>query len=196
MPSGGTHDRITLWSLPVVAGLGYAQTQNGNLTLLLAGGFLFGGLMFGPDLDIYSRQYQRWGPLRWIWIPYQKSLRHRSFFSHGPIVGTVLRSLYLLTWIALFAWLTLFVAQAIWDVVWDEEEILLWAIASSKQHYPELIATFIGLEMGAMSHSLSDWGGSFYKQIKSGKMFSPNKGKHLKRRVVKKRSPKTQKTPK
>ncbi len=100
MPSGRTHDRITLWSLPAVAGLSFSLTRNGNLTLLIATGFLFGGLMFGPDLDIHSRQYQRWGWLRWIWQPYQHNLRHRSFLSHGPIIGTALRVFYLASWIA------------------------------------------------------------------------------------------------
>lgn len=72
MPSGRTHDRITLWALPFVTGVAFWQTKSGHLTLLITGGFLFGGLMFGPDLDIYSRQYQRWGFLRFIWLPYQK----------------------------------------------------------------------------------------------------------------------------
>ena len=61
MPSGITHDRITLWTLPWIAGIGYGITHNGELTLILAGGFLFSGLMFGPDLDIHSIQYKRWG---------------------------------------------------------------------------------------------------------------------------------------
>ncbi|MFN7414520.1 MAG: metal-binding protein, partial [Dolichospermum sp.] len=91
MPSGQTHDRITIWSMPVVASITLVSTHSSNMTLLVAGGFMFGGLMFGPDLDIYSRQFQRWGFLRWIWLPYQKSLRHRSFLSHGPIIGTTLR---------------------------------------------------------------------------------------------------------
>ncbi len=52
MPSGRTHDRITMYALPFVAGFTLWQTRSSNATLLVAGGFLFGGLMFGPDLDI------------------------------------------------------------------------------------------------------------------------------------------------
>ncbi len=95
MPSGQTHDSITLWSLPVVAGLTFERTRSTSLTLVVSGGFLFSGLMFGPDLDIHSRQFKRWGVLRWIWLPYRRSMRHRSFLSHGPIVGTIVRLIYL-----------------------------------------------------------------------------------------------------
>src|SRR6476469_8723425 len=107
MPSGRTHDQITLWSLPLVAALTFGQTSSSNLTLLVSGSFLFGGLMFGPDLDIYSCQYQRWGWFKAIWLPYQKSLRHRSFLSHGPLIGTALRILYLAIWIAVLGMLEL-----------------------------------------------------------------------------------------
>ncbi len=75
MPSGQTHDRITLWCLPAIAGCTYLLTQgDSDRTLIVAGAFLFSGLMFGPDLDIYSVQYKRWGYLRWLWIPYQKAI--------------------------------------------------------------------------------------------------------------------------
>lgn len=169
MPSGRTHDRITLWILPVVAVLTFGQTQSGILTLLVSGGFLFGGLMFGPDLDIYSRQFQRWGFLRWIWIPYQKSLRHRSFLSHGPIIGTALRSLYLSIWIIILGGLVIFIAE-LWGVeTTDWKTSTNLALASVSQHKAEGIALLLGLELGAMSHSLSDWGGSAIKRFKNSK---------------------------
>ncbi|MGE5659137.1 MAG: metal-binding protein [Actinomycetota bacterium] len=164
MPSGRTHDRITLWSLPFVAGLTFGQTQSGNLTLIISGGFLFGGLMFGPDLDIYSRQYQRWGWLRWIWLPYQSSLRHRSFLSHGPLIGTALRLVYLATWIALLAMLASLMTQLFGGVAWNADAATLAVVRSLAQHQTECFALYIGLELGAMSHSLSDWSGSAYKR--------------------------------
>ena len=55
---------------------------------------LFGGLMFGPDLDIQSRQYTRWGIFRFLWFPYKFVFRHRSRWSHGIIFGTLIRVLY------------------------------------------------------------------------------------------------------
>ena len=83
MPSGRTHDRITLWSLPLVMTLSFRATADILLTLIVSSGFLFGGFMFGPDLDIHSVQYRRWGWFRWIWLPYRGSMRHRSILSHG-----------------------------------------------------------------------------------------------------------------
>jgi len=91
MPSGATHDRITLWISPLVAGLTWVLTQSDRLTLITVGTFLAGGLLLSPDLDIRSRPYKRWGWLRWLWLPYQKSIRHRSWLSHGWIIGTLLR---------------------------------------------------------------------------------------------------------
>lgn len=166
MPSGYTHDRITLWSLPFVAALTFGQTQSSNLTLLVSGSFLFGGLMFGPDLDIYSCQYQRWGWLRPIWLPYQKSLRHRSFLSHGPLIGTALRILYLTTWIGLVGIVGLAIAQTVGNPRWNWEEVVLSCWRSIAQYHIELLTVYIGLELGAMSHYLSDWGGSAYKRFK------------------------------
>lgn len=167
MPSGRTHDEITLWSLPWVAGITWVCTRNSHLTLFVAGGFLFTGLMFGPDLDIYSHQFLRWGWLRWIWLPYQKSLHHRSFLSHGPVIGTVLRVVYLMTWSGMMAIAVLLVMNLIWVVPWSLEMMVQWLARSLLNHYPDLIALLIGLELGAMSHSLSDWVGSVGKQIKS-----------------------------
>jgi uncharacterized metal-binding protein len=166
MPSGRTHDRVTLWSLPVVAALTFGQTRSGLLTLIISGGFLLGGLMFGPDLDIYSRQYQRWGWFRWIWRPYQDSLRHRAFLSHGPLIGTALRMVYFGIWIAVFAILALTIAQFFGDMASLRQWLMLQIARSFTQYYREWIALYIGLELGAMSHSLMDWGGSAYKRLK------------------------------
>ena len=149
-----------------MAGFTFEQTQSGNLTLLVSGGFLFGGLMFGPDLDIYSKQYQRWGWLRWIWLPYQKSLRHRSFLSHGPIVGTTLRLLYLAAWLGIVGILILKIAQVGWGVGWSWRPTVQFLRASITHYSAEWIALYLGLELGAVSHIVSDWGGSTYKRLR------------------------------
>ncbi|MFN6463087.1 MAG: metal-binding protein [Nostoc sp. DedVER02] len=165
MPSGRTHDRITMYALPFVAGITLWQTRSSNVTLLVAGGFLFGGLMFGPDLDIYSIQFQRWGFLRWIWLPYQKSLRHRSFLSHGPIIGTILRILYLGCLLAILAIFVLAIAQRLWNLSFTWQDLGQTVGRSLVNYNTECIALFLGLELGAMSHSLSDWSGSAYKRF-------------------------------
>ncbi|MBW4641643.1 MAG: metal-binding protein [Goleter apudmare HA4340-LM2] len=165
MPSGRTHDRITLYTLPFVTGVSLWQTRSSNVTLLVAGGFLFGGLMFGPDLDIYSVQFQRWGWLRWIWLPYQKSLRHRSFLSHGPIIGTTLRVVYLVTLLGILAIFVLIIAQKLGGVAFTWQDLGATVGRSLTVYSTEFLALFLGLELGAMSHSLSDWGGSAYKRF-------------------------------
>ncbi|MEH1964803.1 MAG: metal-binding protein [Nostoc sp.] len=185
MPSGRTHDRITMYALPFVAGVTFWQTRSSNTTLLVAGGFLFGGLMFGPDLDIYSVQFQRWGFLRWIWLPYQKSLRHRSFLSHGPIIGTILRVLYLGCLLAILAIFVLTIAEKLGNLSFTWQDLGGTVGRSLVDYDTEYIALFVGLELGAMSHSLSDWGGSAYKRVqKQGvRGLFPN-GKIKKRKVM------------
>lgn len=166
MPSGSTHDRITLWGLPFVAGVTFGLTQSSNITLIVSGAFLFSGLMFGPDLDLHSRPYRRWGPLRWLWIPYQKTLRHRSLLSHGPIIGTMLRVLYLGSWLGIIGIFALGIAQLVWSVGWNWQLLAHLAKTSLTQYTAEWFALVLGLELGAMSHSVSDWGGSAYKRFK------------------------------
>ena len=206
MPSGRTHDRITLWLLPIVTVLTYGLTRSGDKTLIVAGSFLFTGLMFGPDLDIHSRQFIRWGWFRWIWIPYQKALNHRSVFSHGLIIGTIIRVLYLTNLVLVLALLILVVTNLLLGWQWNWQRLAEDGVRSLFQHSPEFIALFVGMELGSMSHSLSDWGSSAYKRYQKGGLQAVlpkakkrrgqvrNKGKSTGRKVGK-RTAKTQRTP-
>jgi uncharacterized metal-binding protein len=175
MPSGRTHDSITLWSLPLIAGIVFERTRSASLTLTVSGGYLFSGLMFGPDLDIYSQQYKRWGGLRWIWLPYRRSMRHRSFLSHGFLIGTLIRVIYLLTWIIASLGAIVLLSAVAYHItgeaaVWSQFSHHYWTTGknwverSLQQHPLEWVALLIGLELGALSHSLSDWIGSRAKR--------------------------------
>ena len=158
MPSGVIHDRITIWILPWVVGITYFLTRSGELTLILAGGYLFSGMMFGPDLDIHSIQYKRWGIIRGIWLPYRRLFGHRSFWSHGFILGTCLRVIYLFL---IVAWISIFgvaIAQLCLGFNWNWQDFVREQLNLLIGKYPrETIALFCGLEIGAMSHSISDW---------------------------------------
>jgi uncharacterized metal-binding protein len=171
MPSGRTHDRITLWSAPVGAALVWLATWDSTKTLIFVGGYLLGGLFLSPDLDIHSRPYLRWGPLRWIWLPYRRGMHHRSMLSHGPIVGTTVRLLYLSLWVGLVGAIVLVCwAQSVdpmaWQALaWKQGQSIWQGIQLDVRRYPaELLVTFVGLEVGAMSHVLSDWGVSAFKR--------------------------------
>ncbi len=166
MPAGRTHDRITLWSLPLVVGLTFERTRSSLFTLVVAGGFLFGGLMLGPDLDIHSRPYKRWGWFRWIWLPYRASIRHRSALSHAPITGTVLRVLYLGLWLALAGVVLVAIANDLTagSLTWDGLGHLLTSLM--QQHAPTWLALMVGLELGALSHYMADFSVSNYKRVK------------------------------
>jgi uncharacterized metal-binding protein len=176
MPSGRTHDSITLWGLPIVTGATWFYTESSTVAIVTAGSYLFAGLMFGPDLDIYSHQYKRWGPLRWLWLPYRKMLRHRSVFSHGFLLGTIGRLIYV-TLIGLTA--TLFCILG-WSTALHYQGIISWDQAAApltmgmistlgqgfQSHWQLWLAAMFGLETGAMSHSISDTLGSAWKRSK------------------------------
>lgn len=159
-----------------MAGLTFERTRNASLTLILSGGYLFSGLMFGPDLDIHSQQYKRWGVVRWIWLPYRRSMRHRAFLSHGLIVGTIVRLVYLLSFLAAGLAAVLIVSAIAYHATGEAETWVQFTqqygrlgqdmIGRSLHHHTaEWLALLLGLELGAMSHSFSDWLGSRYKRL-------------------------------
>ena len=170
MPSGKTHDRITWLCMPWVTLGAMLLSRQWSLGLMAGVGFLFGGLMFGPDLDVRSRQTRRWGWLAWIWYPYRKWLRHRSWLSHGPIVGTVIRLLYLALWLTLLGLAGLEMSNRLgyttitWEGFWYGLKSHL-----GQYRYPWLML-ILGIETGAMSHSLSDWIVSAWKRRRSRKV--------------------------
>lgn len=139
MPSGKTHTKITyLTCLPIAALVWYFFGPLISLLVLVS--YVFAGQMFNGDLDLPSEPYKRWGPLKFIWHPYQK-FKHRSFYTHGPIVGTTIRLL----------WLGLLLSPLLFFL----DPTLLYLLL--QKHIIEVYAVLIGLELGAMSHSLADW---------------------------------------
>lgn len=164
MPSGRTHDRVTLWSLPFIAGGTLCATARADLAFWVSGGFLVSGLIFGPDLDLYSFHYKRWGKLRWLWKPYQQAIKHRSIWSHGPIIGTIGRVLYLGLWLGLASLFYLGIAQLAGAKTFTGQQLIGIVRHSIESNLPVYLATFCGLELGAMSHYASDWLVSTYKR--------------------------------
>ncbi|AFZ46386.1 Protein of unknown function DUF2227, metal-binding protein [Cyanobacterium stanieri PCC 7202] len=169
MTSGKNHDRITWLCLPWIF-IGTIIISKDLLTgFVVASGFLFSGLMFGPDLDIYSVQFKRWGYFKFIWLPYQKYLPHRSFFSHGFIIGTVIRSLYLCFILLLLGIVLGAIALITFPQIWQWQQIIDNLTVIGEIYLKEIIALFIGLELGAMSHYLADIIDSWLKKRRKKK---------------------------
>ena len=169
MPSGKTHDAITIFlTAPVLAGA-FAVTRDVWLAAFVAAGFLFGGFMFGPDLDTASKQYSRWSFVKFLWVPYRTFFKHRSRWSHGLIFGTLFRVIYFMGTATLVAFLTTYVYASysggklpgIWDFarVWTELRIYSNTIVGTSG----LIAIFAGMWAGAASHTFTDLAGSYVK---------------------------------
>jgi len=82
-------------------GIGFYFGTSYGITIGLA--IIFGEYFLSPDLDIHSQPYKRWDSLRFIWIPYRKLFYHRSFWTHTPIIGSLIRILWVSPiWLPLF----------------------------------------------------------------------------------------------
>jgi uncharacterized metal-binding protein len=149
MASGRAHDRAT-WLLALPFGLLWWPWL-GNTGVAAAGlAFLLGGLWLSPDLDTRSNPTRRWGPLRLLWWPYRRLLRHRSLLSHSPLLGTAGRLLYLA---ALLAGICL-LAQPLGS---PEPQQLLSGARGLWRDQPTLIlAALSGIEASTWLHLIQD----------------------------------------
>lgn len=177
MPSGKTHDAITLLIVAPTFVAAWKITENPSTALIVTVAMLIGGLMFGPDLDTHSKQYTRWGFFRFLWYPYQAFFSHRSRWSHGLLFGTLLRVVYFMGVLTIAAFV---VAYAAW---WTEQggsapDFLQIAAGwgaigdyvRERAGENAFVAAFVGLWIGAASHTLTDMAGSF---IKHGRIMEP-----------------------
>ncbi len=171
MPSGRTHDAITVLLAAPTFVAAWGATGNVLLAAVVTGGMLFGGLMFGPDLDILSRQYTRWGVFRFIWWPYRVAFRHRSRWSHGIIFGTLLRVVYfalvwtLLVCAAIYLRATLVTgAPADYGAVLRAWRAIEAGALMQGRTLHVCLAALAGLWWGAASHTLTDVGWSVLRK--------------------------------
>jgi uncharacterized metal-binding protein len=162
MPSGRTHDAITVILAAPTFVAAWGLTGNLALALLGTGAMLFGGFMFGPDLDIQSRQYTRWGVFRFLWLPYRMLFRHRSRWSHGIIFGTLIRVLYFTLVLALIVAAGVYLRAMLIDGPLPSFDETLQAWRTIETGFRETIGehaawvVLAGLWWGAASHTLTD----------------------------------------
>jgi uncharacterized metal-binding protein len=139
MPNGKTHDIITVVAAPVVAVASYYLTKNLLTTGLILGCYLFASFMFNGDLDTNSAPYNRWWVFKMIWIPYQLMFHHRSVFTHGLVIGTIIRVLYL----------------SIIPIIIFSFKGDLHIVKAINWHL--LFQICVGLEAGAAIHTIADY---------------------------------------
>jgi uncharacterized metal-binding protein len=95
--------------------------------------------------------------------------------------------LYLVSWLLLLGAIVFAIAQAFRDISWSWQQFAQNAVRSLIDYRTEGFALFAGLELGAMSHSLSDWVSSTYKRSKKKtKRKSTNRKLSSSRRSAKK----------
>ena len=163
MPSGKTHDAITLLLAAPTFAAAWGATRSVPLAVVATAGMLFGGLMFGPDLDILSRQYARWGLFRFLWWPYRVIFRHRSRWSHGIIFGTLIRVVYFALMLTLVVCAAIYLrATFVAGVPADYGAVVrAWrameagALMQGRTLHI-FLAALAGLWWGAASHTLTD----------------------------------------
>ena len=94
--------------------------------------------MFNGDLDTVSKPYNRWWLFKMIWIPYQLMFTHRSIWTHGIIIGTVIRLIY----ICIIPLFIIYLHHDLNIIFTLNKEIL--------------IPILIGLELGSAIHTIAD----------------------------------------
>ncbi len=156
MASGRNHDRAILFATPIVLAVGSYQFGL-EVGVIAAASHFLGGYWLSPDLDIKSAPFLRWGILRFIWLPYQRFIPHRSPLSHAPVLGSVIRLLYLAVCL-LPVWLTF---PGLSQVQW------------SGVNWSKAIAFLAGVELSALNHLFLDGlllplPGNIRKKLKGG----------------------------
>ena len=137
MPSGKTHDKISILFLPILLILFYFMGLSQIAIIILSISYLFSSFMFNGDLDLHSNPYNRWLFLKWIWKPYQYMFHHRSIFTHGLIIGTIIRLIYI-------GFIPLII-------------MFFMGISLSFLINPLSFLIIIGLELGAALHTICDF---------------------------------------
>jgi len=149
LASGRDHDRGT-WLLALPFGLLWWPWLGGSGLLTASLAFLLGGLWLSPDLDTRSRPSCRWGPLRLLWWPYRRCLSHRSLLSHGPLLGTAGRLLYLSVLLIGLCLLALPLGAP------SPAALLRFGQLLWQRHQPLPLVALAGLEASAWLHLLQD----------------------------------------
>ena len=169
MPSGVVHDRITAVGAAIAVPIWWYVTPlppDWSTCGALVGGILFAGWMISPDLDLNSSIYQRWGPLRFLWYPYQKLVPHRSWISHSWVMSPLLRVAYLLILLWLGSWAILWAIRQSSGLGPGAPQHTPWDLVQDlyRFHPQGTLLAALGLVVGTALHSGADTLQTFVKR--------------------------------
>jgi uncharacterized metal-binding protein len=177
MPSGKTHDAVTIiLAVPVITVV-MLFTQNVWSVAAVGSAFLFGGLMFGPDLDTQSTQFSRWWIFKPFWLPYRICFRHRSRWTHGIVFGSLFRIIYFMGLLTLGSFAAAYITATYAGGSMPGIHAFLgaWGRAgnAARALFGEhvLLAIFAGLWLGAASHTMTDIAGTYIKTGRPARFF-------------------------
>ncbi len=169
MPSGKVHDKITIVAAAVSVPVWWycsAAPRDLSAGAVLIGSLLFSGLLISPDLDLDSSIYKRWGPLRWLWWPYQKAVPHRSWVSHSLLFGPLLRTAYLLAVVYGVLRIGLWTVRAVFPLDRNalSRQWLHALLHLPREHPVHFYMLVLGLFLGAALHSSADYAVTAFKR--------------------------------
>lgn len=108
MPKGPTHTRATVGLTVALSIASFAYVPRiGPASLAMIPGCLL-GILVSPDLDVRRGSYSHFLIYKYIgvipervwfyfWFLYSRMIpHHRSLWSHGPIIGTLIRVIYII----------------------------------------------------------------------------------------------------
>lgn len=162
MPSGKSHDAITIILAAPVLAVFFAGGLALSTAIIGTAGFVFGGLMFGPDLDTVSVQTSRWSLFRVFWFPYRAFFKHRSRWSHGLLFGTLIRVIYFMGVVTILSFAAAYclAAYSNGDLPGLADAAFAWRNIGVlvREHLGEYAvpSLFVGMWLGAASHTLTD----------------------------------------
>lgn len=159
MASGEGHDQTTMAGAGLIIAAAVVAPQSLSIIFSVAIGFLAGGMLFSPDLDGKDHKpTKRWGILRYIWFPLWV-LGHRSWLSHGWLIGSLFRAVWFYGVVCLPLWFVILNISELVQVLWPYALALLFGqVLGGEWHLlVDLFTTQSPLVRGSQQERAADW---------------------------------------
>lgn len=193
MASGKTHLLVAIAAAPVVSVAAFTYGWPIEEAVAYGALELIAGSVLSPDLDTECMYSKFW---LGAWIPYRDALAHRSLWSHGPVIGTLGRLLYLAALLSLLCFILMSITWGFTHHTFDPLRQVssvsdLWQSGWASFSWQQKRDGFIAMEIGSMLHVAGDFISTSWKTKKifsfrfwfSGAHY-PNVGRKQKSRRV------------